>query len=72
MEKTNDKRRDYRNYVEAYLVRRHIAKTIATLIWLRSQKEQSRLVKKESYDKVLMEIGVIDEMICEIESEEEK
>lgn len=72
MVKTNNNRRDYRNHVEEYLVRRHIDKTLATLVWLRSQKEQSRLVKKDNYDKVLMQIGVIDEMILETENTEEK
>lgn len=72
MVETNNNRRDYRNHVEAYLARRHIGKTTATLVWLRSQKEQSRIVKHVAYNKVLMQIGVIDEMILETENKEGK
>lgn len=72
MEETNKYRRIYQEYVKAYLARRHITKTANTLIWLRDQKEQSRVVKQEGLEKVILEIGVLDEMISGIKNGGEK
>jgi hypothetical protein len=72
MEKTNNERRTYMEYVKEYLVRRHITEIVATLIWLRDQKVQSQVVKQAGVHKVTMEIGVLDEMIFEAENKEGK
>jgi hypothetical protein len=67
MERNNLGRRAYRDYVEAYLRRRNIQKKLSTLVWLRAQKTESFNVKKAAFGKVQMEIGLLDDMIGEID-----
>jgi hypothetical protein len=69
MERNNLKRKAYRNYVEEFLTRRNIQKTLSTLVWLRAQKTDSFNVKKAAFENVQMEVGVLDEMIGEIDEE---
>jgi hypothetical protein len=70
MERNDFGRKAYREYVEAYLRRRNIKKTLSTLVWLRAQKTESFTVKKAAFEKVQMEVGLLDEMIGEIDEEE--
>lgn len=70
MERNSVERKAYREYVEAYLRRRNIQKTLPTLVWLRAQKTESFNVKKAAFGKVEMEVGLLDEMIGEIDKEE--
>jgi hypothetical protein len=70
MERNNLERRAYREYVEEFLSRRNIQKTLSTLVWLRVQKTESFVVKKAAFENVQMEVGVLDEMIGEIDEEE--
>jgi hypothetical protein len=70
MEEGNKKRIQYREEVEDFLKRRHIKKTLATLVWLRVQKMRGLDIKRDVADTATMEVGVLDEMISEIEEEE--
>jgi hypothetical protein len=70
MEEENKKRIQYREEVEDFLKRRHIKKTLATLVWLRVQKMQGLDIKRDVADTATMEVGVLDEMISEIKEEE--
>jgi hypothetical protein len=70
MERNSVERIAYRDYVEAYLRRRNIKKTLSTLVWLRAQKTESFNVKKAAFENVQMEVGLLDEMIGEIDEEE--
>lgn len=69
MEEHREIRRIYREDVEAFLKRRHIKKTLPTLIWLRGQKVQSVTVKTEAAEEARIEVEVLDDMISEIERE---
>jgi hypothetical protein len=70
MERNNLEWKAYRNYVEEFLTRRNIQKTLPTLVWLRVQKTESFVVKKAAFENVQMEVGVLEEMIDEINDEE--
>jgi hypothetical protein len=70
MERNDFERKAYRDYVEEFLSRRNIKKTLSTLVWLRVQKTESFVVKKAAFEKVQMEVGTLDEMIGEIDEEE--
>lgn len=70
MEEIEVKKRNYREEVKGFLEHRHISETVATLIWLRVQKQQSCAVKGQALKKVQLEVEVLDELIKEAEEED--
>jgi hypothetical protein len=71
MEEGKKKWIQYREEVEDFLKRRHIKKTLATLVWLRVQKMQGLDIKRDVVDNARMEVEVLDKMISETEEEEQ-
>lgn len=67
MEESNKERIQYRKKVDDFLTRRHITKTLATLVWLRVQKMHGLDIKISAVDNARMEVEVLDEMISETE-----